>query len=376
MDPPSVEGWHTGQEWIDSGSLLRRINFVANRVGDTSLPGVKSIIQRLAARDSLTATEIVDGCIDLMGPAQSRRRYPLRANCTRGGRRAGSQRRNGGRTRCLHSEGGGSSTADRFYPGVPIRLIPQFFWRQRYADRHGTGQGLQLQPHHRPKTPREGPGFRHPVDLALGSNGSIYVINRGDEFQSCQRVSVITMDEEFIRDFGGAGTGDGQFTWPTAIALDRDDNVYVADEWLNRISIFDKDGAYLGKWGTAGAGAGQLNGPSGIVFDGDDNVYITEELTHRVQKFTKDGQYILGWGSEGQGPGELNHPWGIDLDSRGDVYVADWHNDRIQKFSPEGEFLSVFGSSGDGVGELKLPSDVAVDSEGDVYVTGLVEQQG
>ena len=70
MDPPSVEGWHTGQEWIDSGSLLRRINFVANRVGDTSLPGIKSIIQRLAAQDSLTATEFVDICIDLMGPAR------------------------------------------------------------------------------------------------------------------------------------------------------------------------------------------------------------------------------------------------------------------------------------------------------------------
>ena len=70
LDPPSVEGWHTGQEWIDSGSLLRRINFVANRVGDTSLPGVKSIVQRLATQDILTAQDFVDGCLDLMGPAR------------------------------------------------------------------------------------------------------------------------------------------------------------------------------------------------------------------------------------------------------------------------------------------------------------------
>ena len=214
-----------------------------------------------------------------------------------------------------------------------------------------------------------GPGFRHPVDLALGSNGTVYVINRGDEFQPCQRVSVITIDEEFIRDFGSVGTGDGQFTWPTAIALDRDENVYVADEWLNRISIFDSDGNYLGKWGTSGSGEGQINGPSGIVFDGEGNLYITEELNHRVSKFTKDGRYISSWGSEGTGEGEFNHPWGIAIDRSGDVYVADWHNDRIQKFSSEGAFLSSFGSSGDGHGELKLPSDVAVDDEGDVYVT-------
>ena len=214
-----------------------------------------------------------------------------------------------------------------------------------------------------------GPGFRHPVDLALGGNGVVYVINRGDEFQPCQRVSVITVDEEFIRDFGSVGTGDGQFTWPTAIALDGDENVYVADEWLNRISIFDRDGNYLGKWGTPGSGEGQINGPSGIVFDGNDNIYITEELNHRISKFTKDGRYISSWGSEGPGEGEFNHPWGIALDGRGDVYVADWHNDRIQKFSPEGEFLASFGGSGEDKGDLKLPSDVAVDDEGDVYVT-------
>ena len=46
LDPPSVEGWYTGTEWINSGSLLARVNFVADRVSNTDLPGVKSIIER------------------------------------------------------------------------------------------------------------------------------------------------------------------------------------------------------------------------------------------------------------------------------------------------------------------------------------------
>jgi len=70
MDPPSVEGWHTGKEWIDSGSLLRRINFVADRVGDVTLPGVKSIVERLATRKRMTPEEFVDGCLDLIGVAR------------------------------------------------------------------------------------------------------------------------------------------------------------------------------------------------------------------------------------------------------------------------------------------------------------------
>ena len=70
LDPPSVEGWHTGQEWIDSGSLLRRINFVADRISNTNLPGVRSIIDRVAAKEALSAEELLDSCLDLMGPVR------------------------------------------------------------------------------------------------------------------------------------------------------------------------------------------------------------------------------------------------------------------------------------------------------------------
>ena len=70
LDPPSVEGWHTGQEWIDSGSLLRRINFVADRISNTNLPGVRSIIDRVAAKEVLSTEELLDSCLDLMGPVR------------------------------------------------------------------------------------------------------------------------------------------------------------------------------------------------------------------------------------------------------------------------------------------------------------------
>ena len=70
LDPPSVEGWHTGKEWINSGSLVKRINFVADRVSDTELPGVKSIVKRVAESNgsAMTAEALVDQCLDLMGP--------------------------------------------------------------------------------------------------------------------------------------------------------------------------------------------------------------------------------------------------------------------------------------------------------------------
>ncbi len=70
LNPPSVEGWHTGQEWVNSGSLMSRVNFVADLVGDISLPGVQSIISRLKAQGALSAEGVVDGCLDLLGPLE------------------------------------------------------------------------------------------------------------------------------------------------------------------------------------------------------------------------------------------------------------------------------------------------------------------
>lgn len=70
LNPPSVEGWHTGVEWINSGSLMRRINFTADLVGDVEKPGIQSIINRLKAQGDLSTEGFVDTCLDLMGPLE------------------------------------------------------------------------------------------------------------------------------------------------------------------------------------------------------------------------------------------------------------------------------------------------------------------
>jgi hypothetical protein len=70
LNPPSVEGWHTGKEWINSGSLMSRINFVAAQLGNPDLPGVKAIIERLKQQGTKTPEQLVDNCLDLLGPVE------------------------------------------------------------------------------------------------------------------------------------------------------------------------------------------------------------------------------------------------------------------------------------------------------------------
>ena len=214
-----------------------------------------------------------------------------------------------------------------------------------------------------------GTGFLQPADLALGQEHRIYVLNQGFEvFPQSVRVTILDLDENFIGQFGYTGEGDGDMIWPSSIALDSDQNLYLADEWLNRISIFDKDGEYLDKWGVSGAGDGELDKPACIRFDKEDRMYLVDSGNNRVQVFTKDGELLSIWGEAGTGEGQFNLPWGLAIDNSGDVYVADWRNDRIQKFTKDGGFLAEFGTPGSGLGEFNRPSAVAVDKDGDIYV--------
>ena len=71
LNPPSVEGWHTGKEWIDSGTLVERINYIAEQVGNLEFPGVRLIVERMSdGTSTMTPEEFVDGCLDLIGPLE------------------------------------------------------------------------------------------------------------------------------------------------------------------------------------------------------------------------------------------------------------------------------------------------------------------
>src|ERR671919_1794404 len=67
LNPPTVEGWHTGKEWIDSGTLVERINFAADQIGNTGLPGVKDIINRLGSENVVGPEQLVDRCLEMVG---------------------------------------------------------------------------------------------------------------------------------------------------------------------------------------------------------------------------------------------------------------------------------------------------------------------
>ena len=116
-----------------------------------------------------------------------------------------------------------------------------------------------------------------PNGVTTNVTGDIYVANRGMHL-----VEKLDSAGKFIAQWGGEGTGDGQFVHPTGIAADRSGNVYVADSGNHRIQKFDPYGRFIAKWGERGSGEGQFEGPGGVAIDPSENVIVVDSGNHRI----------------------------------------------------------------------------------------------
>ena len=125
------------------------------------------------------------------------------------------------------------------------------------------------------------PAFSIRLISSVSGKNQLSVISRGSEtpaFFPCKRVTVFSVDEQLLQEFGqkippedaDENAPAGTFMWPTSLTVDSKGNTYVADEWLQRITVFDKDGECTGTWGKQGSGEGEFNKPSGLACDAND----------------------------------------------------------------------------------------------------------
>jgi signal transduction histidine kinase/sugar lactone lactonase YvrE len=207
--------------------------------------------------------------------------------------------------------------------------------------------------------------------MAVSPAGDIYLTD-----SNTMTVKKYSSSGTLLNEFGSSGTGNGQFTAMSGIALDSLGNIFVGDDGYSsgsshRIQKFDSNGNFITKWGTYGSGNGQFNRPSGIAVDvnNGNTVFVTDLMNHRVQKFDNNGTYLTKWGSQGSGNGQFSYPYGITIDSGSNVYVVDALNYRVQKFDNNGTYLTKWGSQGSGNGQFNSISISALttDLSGNVF---------
>jgi sugar lactone lactonase YvrE len=193
---------------------------------------------------------------------------------------------------------------------------------------------------------------------------------------------------------GLSGTVDGaaarsQYSDPFGVAIDSRGNVYVADGGDgNRIRKIGTDGVVStlagGREGFAdGVGsAAAFNTPSALAIDRRGNLYVADTGNHAIRKIAPDGSVttIAGNGKPGfaDGPGALarfNGPVGIAVDDAGIVYVADTYNDRIRRIALDGSVSTVAGNGQPGEADgaardagFDTPAAVAVARDGTLFV--------
>lgn len=224
------------------------------------------------------------------------------------------------------------------------------------------------------KTIGEFKRMHFPSDIVIAGDGRLFTFGNGSRYSKGKSgpIHVTNLEDENLGSFGWKAdytpVHDAEFLWPCQMILDSNGKLYCSDQGCDRISVFSVNGEFLGKWGEHGSGDGQINRPSGLAFDDMENIYVVDTLNHRIQKFTQEGKFISKWGSFGSKPGQFNLPWGIATDEEENVYISDWRNDRIQVFTPDGDFVFMFGTPGHGDGELHRPAGIAVDKHGDIYV--------
>jgi sugar lactone lactonase YvrE len=164
-----------------------------------------------------------------------------------------------------------------------------------------------------------------------------------------------TFSGNLVQTIGEYGSGDGQFSYPSDIAINASTGTfYITDTGNYRIQRFNSSGNFVTKWGTYGSGNGQFTAPYGIGVDTSSYVYITDPGTNRIQKFSGLGVYQSTWGPMVGFMDFMNQPTGIALDVSGtdSVFVADSGNNRILKFSRTGTLQGSFGSQGLAAGQF------------------------
>jgi hypothetical protein len=247
-----------------------------------------------------------------------------------------------------------------------------------------------------------------PSAVTFDASGNLYLADSQNhvvrEISMSGQISTIAGNG--IEGYGGDGSAAtaALLDTPTGVAVDSAGNVYIADSHNHRIrkvsggtmTTIAGTGApgYSGDGGAAAAA--QLSLPTAVAVDSNGNLYIADTNNQRIRKITGTAITTMAGNGEELYAGDgaaaitavLDGPTGVAVDAIGNVYIADRHNHRVRMVTPAGTISTIAGSgtasfsggfSGDGApataAMLAKPSGVSVDGAGNVYIADTDNQR-
>jgi len=185
---------------------------------------------------------------------------------------------------------------------------------------------------------------------------------------------------------------DGMFRQVTDVAWDSAGNTYISDGYVNsRIGKADKDGNWLTSWGEPGSQPGQFNTPHSIAVDAQNEIYVADRGNRRIQVFDAAGKFVRQFSIDVPVPADARPaignkptattgtmspgaPWAICITPPPHqvLYASDAFPGRIYKLSLDGKVLGVLGKSGKQLGQFGWIHEIACPSEEELYVAELL----
>jgi hypothetical protein len=242
-----------------------------------------------------------------------------------------------------------------------------------------------------------------PTGMTIDNDGNIYIADYNSSvIKKVTTSGIMTIyagngTEGFSGDGGPAGQA--KLYRPTAVAVDKDGNLYISDASNKVIRKVTKQGVITtlagvpGRAGYTGDGGpatkALLTQPAGIAVDNSGNLYIADPSNSVVRKVNPAGiiTTFAGNGSAGysgdNGPAtkaqfQIGSPQGLAVDAAGNVYASDYQNHAIRKINAHGIITTIAGTgapdyAGDGgpaiLAKIWYPIGIATDVAGNVFIT-------
>jgi len=177
-------------------------------------------------------------------------------------------------------------------------------------------------------------GLIDPVGIAIDTESrQLYVVDT-------QADQVVVYDADTLKEKRRIGTGGkkhelttpGDFSLPTFIALDKDNNVYVTDTMNYRVEIFDADGKFISQIGKHCDGPGCFAHPKGVAVDSDGNIWVADPMLDLLQAFNKEGQLLGMVGGHGNLLGQFSSLDGVYIDKNNRIFTSEQFPGRVQMF--------------------------------------------
>jgi len=194
--------------------------------------------------------------------------------------------------------------------------------------------------------------FRKPSDMLVAPNGDIFVVDGHDSVAGeavNNRVLKFSAKGQFIKAWGTAGNGPGEFKDPHALAMDSSGRLFVGDRGNSRIQIFDQEGQHLATWA-------QFGRPSGLFIDAQDQLYSADSESNTARNPGTLRGIRIGNALTGVVTGFIPDPEvdpdgsgtsgaeGVAVDAAGNIYGAEVGPRAIKKYakskSPLGDALT------------------------------------